>query len=88
MSLTEMETKEIIAFLAILAVVIISIAYKAFEYIQEENFQHDAATLSLQEFTKKHQEDIPAEELKVIWEHVQKMNSMDNGYEDDNTLHA
>ncbi len=87
MSLHQLETREIIAMLAILTVAIIAIAYKAFQYIQEETFQHDAATLSLEDFTQKHQAEIPAEELKVYWEHVQKMNSMDDGYENDNHLH-
>lgn len=69
--MSQLETKEFFALGLLLAMAIIIIAVKAYQYMQEHDFQHDMQTLELNDFVDKYKHEIPEVELTLLWQRVQ-----------------
>lgn len=73
MSLNQLETREFFALGLLLFIAIIIIAIKAFQFMQEQTFQHDLNTLQLNDFVNKYQHEIPKIELTLLWKRQQSL---------------
>jgi ABC-type lipoprotein release transport system permease subunit len=76
--------KTLLALLIILGMAIVIVGVKLMQFFQDMAFQHEAETLTRQQFIAKYQPEMDEEELGKYWDHVQQGLQFDNGYEDDN----